>query len=153
VKTLAKMHQRGIGKATKVDMEKAIAWYKRAANAGDFESAKELGEIYDYGRGVEVDKSKAVRWYEKALEAGEEEIRREDEGELFCVSGTKEDKKETMAMIMLRLSEMYAAGIGTPVDEERAATLKARANAERQVSEGTLKKLFQFIGRVCRGWN
>ena len=129
VKTLAKRHRYGLGKAD-VNMEKAVKWYRRAAEAGDFESAKELGIIYDRGRGVEVDKTQAVQWYERALRAGEEEIRREDDEELLCISGTRQDKKQKMIMIMVRLSDMYAHGIGAAVDEERAAALRKQAKEE-----------------------
>ena len=151
VKTLAKMHQHGIGKAD-VNIEKAMKWYRIAAEAGDFESAKELGIIYDRGRGVEVDKTQAVQWYEKALQAGDEEIRREDDGELLCISGTRQDKKQKMIMIMVRLSDMYAYGIGTAVDEARAAALRNRAKEENTALIIYQKKASGTFGDMISAW-
>ncbi len=151
VKTLAKMHRHGLGKAD-VNMEKAVKWYRRAAEAGDFESAKELGIIYDRGRGVEVDKTQAVQWYERALQAGDEEIRREDEEELLCISGTRQDKKQKMIMIMVRLSDMYEHGIGAAVDEERAAELRKRAKEEKTALIIYQKKASGTFGDMILAW-
>ena len=50
--------------------EEAVAWYRRAAAAGDYEAMYELGKCYRWGIGVKKDLNEAIKWYGQSAEAG-----------------------------------------------------------------------------------
>jgi TPR repeat protein len=54
----------------KVDPQKAVLWYTRAATEGLDVAQNKLGTIYSKGEGVEVDHVQAAAWYLKAAEQG-----------------------------------------------------------------------------------
>lgn len=65
------------------DYQDAVRWYKQAAQKGDVESQKTLGNLYSYGsrftmKGnyVTVDKQEALKWYYMAVENGDDNIKR-----------------------------------------------------------------------------
>ena len=51
---------------TPPDYEKAFVWYKKSYDAGNFDVASRLGEMYEQGLGTPVDYAKAVECYRKA---------------------------------------------------------------------------------------
>ena len=53
------------------DYEKAVEYYRIAAEAGDAYSQYSLGFCYEKGQGVETSVHDAVKWYRKAAEQGE----------------------------------------------------------------------------------
>ncbi len=58
----------GLGVAK--DYGEAVRWYTKAAEQGNGEAQKGLGDCYYYGLGVAKDYGEAVRWYAKAAEQG-----------------------------------------------------------------------------------
>lgn len=53
------------------DYETAVAYYKKAAAAGNVTALSNLGYCYYYGRSIPVDKEKARRCWEEASEQGD----------------------------------------------------------------------------------
>ena len=52
------------------DYSQAMAWYKKAADAGDLSALVSVGDLYASGLGVEQDYEIAAEWYLKAAEKG-----------------------------------------------------------------------------------
>ena len=59
-----------LGKGVEQDFEKAVKWYRRAAEFGDVNAQDNLGWCYEKGVGVEQDWEEAIVWYRKAAEQG-----------------------------------------------------------------------------------
>ena len=58
------------GKGITQDTEKALYWYRTAAQNGNINAMKELGSIYTKGRlGVKPDQQEAKRWNDMAKKA------------------------------------------------------------------------------------
>ena len=57
----------GVGK----DYDKAVKWYREAAEQGDARAQACLGVCYKTGRGVAEDVGEAVKWWRKAAEQGD----------------------------------------------------------------------------------
>ncbi|MDR0355461.1 MAG: sel1 repeat family protein, partial [Deltaproteobacteria bacterium] len=60
------------GEGTEVDREKAVYWYKKAAEQGDARAQHNLGLSYYNGEGVAEDRDLAKRWLTEAADRGEE---------------------------------------------------------------------------------
>ncbi len=60
----------GLG-ATPYEPRTAIAWFKRAAEAGEPFAFHVLGEVYASGRGVPIDHQKAFEYYQTGFDYGE----------------------------------------------------------------------------------
>ncbi len=84
------------------DMEKALYWYKRAAEKGETYAACVLGEIYSEGVETKLDYKEAVKWYTLGLGKG---------------NGTAENN----------LANMYLVGQGVPKDYAKATELYTQA--------------------------
>ena len=54
----------------KRDLPRAVAWYEKAALAGNAEAMFEFAFCAEVGKGCPQDKQKAMAWYEKAADAG-----------------------------------------------------------------------------------
>ena len=52
--------------------QKAVEWYRKAAEQGDASAQNNLGWMYQKGRGVEQNLSKAREWCQKAAAQGYE---------------------------------------------------------------------------------
>lgn len=52
------------------EYERAMEWYKKAAEHGESTSACSVGEMYLKGEGVQKDESKAFEWFQKAVDMG-----------------------------------------------------------------------------------
>ena len=66
---LGRMYSRGEG--VPQDYQKAIKWFREAAEQGDSEWGQlELGRIYGDGAGVTQDYEQAMKWLRKAAEHG-----------------------------------------------------------------------------------
>ncbi len=66
--------QRRLGRVYDIvysDDEKAVYWYKKAANQGDVIAQYNLGYAYDNGEGVSKSEQQAVYWYKKAANQGD----------------------------------------------------------------------------------
>lgn len=69
---LGKCYDDGLG--VPGDKEKALEWYRKAAEAGDFRAMRLIGIIYYNGEGdVGEDKALAEQWFRKAAANGDEE--------------------------------------------------------------------------------
>ncbi len=80
----------------------AIVFYRQAAEAGDAESAYQLGSLYDRGQGVRPDAAQRNAWWRKAAE-------------------------RDYAPALLALAEMARTGDGMAKDDALAATYYRRA--------------------------
>ena len=58
---------RGLGAP---DGAAAVAWYRRAAEAGNVDAELNLGYMLFHGEGAPRDRETGLRWYEKAADAG-----------------------------------------------------------------------------------
>ena len=85
------------------DMDRAVALYQRAADAGDLRAMVSLAQLYDSGTGVAQDTAKALEWNERAA------------------AGDSPD-----ALINLAVSLFEGAGIAQ--DTGRAVSLLRRAS-------------------------
>lgn len=61
---------RGVGGASQ-NKKNAVCWYRKAAEAGDAEAMRFLGDCFFEGWGVAQDRQKAIDWYRKAVEGGD----------------------------------------------------------------------------------
>jgi len=52
------------------DPREGLRWLRKAADAGDAESAFDLADRHDNGKGVNRDKAEAAKWYRKAADHG-----------------------------------------------------------------------------------
>ena len=62
------MHRSGTGRP--IDLEKALKWYRRAAERGDAIAQMNLGEMYMQGAGVKRDRIEAYIWLTRAARQG-----------------------------------------------------------------------------------
>lgn len=95
------------GHGVKIDYDKAIFWFYKAAELGDEGSALRLADIYFDCEGVPHDYKKALLMYEIAAKAG--------------------NRKATA-----RLGIMYFYGFGCEKNNQKARELIARAAAENE---------------------
>ena len=58
------------GQGVEQSYEKAVIWYKKAAEQGNANAQCSLGYCYDEGQGVKLSHEKAVYWFQKAAEQG-----------------------------------------------------------------------------------
>lgn len=57
-------------KGTPKDYQKALKWYKKAAEQGDAGAQFNLAVMYYYGEGTPQNYSQALKWYNKAADKG-----------------------------------------------------------------------------------
>ena len=58
------------GRGVPQDEERALYWYKKAANSGDAGAQKQIGQFLQEGIGVPRDPAQAVRWFQRAVAGG-----------------------------------------------------------------------------------
>ena len=69
------------GRGVPQDYEKAVKWFRKAAEYGNAGAQYSLGDCYYYGNGVPQDYGKAVEWFRKAARQGDkdaQEVLRKD---------------------------------------------------------------------------
>lgn len=114
-------HQMGQGRAP--DPAKAVALYRRAAEAGSAEAQARLGALYAAGTGVPKDDAEAARLYAKASSAGLAWAQEIYAQILFEGRGTKQDLAESAKWrrkaarqgnvdAMYNMAALYAEGQG-----------------------------------------
>ena len=59
------------GQGVRQDHDRAVAWFRRAADQGNAAGQTSLGRMYENGRGVRRDRVEAVRWYRRAADQGD----------------------------------------------------------------------------------
>lgn len=67
---LGKSYQKGVVGVPK-DAQRAVQWYKQAAEAGDHRAQNNLGGMYARGEGVPKDYALAFDWFRKSAEQGD----------------------------------------------------------------------------------
>jgi|CXWL01.1.fsa_nt_gi TPR repeat protein len=97
---LGVMYEEGLG--VKIDLKKALFWYRKAGENGYANSQINLGIMYANGTGIKKNDVTAVYWYRKAAEQGN-------------VDGQN------------KLADMYGSGNGVEKDLAEAAKLFRKA--------------------------
>jgi TPR repeat protein len=59
------------GHGVDLDLTEAVAWFRKAAAAGDVQAQFNLGLVYLRGKGVEKDYRQAYEWLARAASAGD----------------------------------------------------------------------------------
>ena len=127
------------GRCREPDYEKALEYYRMAADRGEIIALENLGYCYYYGRGVEVDYERAYYWFSQAAMYGRP-IALYKIGDLYR-NGYFLPKNEEMAFamyqrslacmdddsaataagpVLLRLGDCHLTGIGTEPDARLA---------------------------------
>lgn len=80
--------------------EKAVEWFRKAAEQGHAGAQYELGWCYSHGRGVKKDLKKAVEWFRKAADQGYDAAQCEL-GDCYAAGrGVKADRKQAERLWM-----------------------------------------------------
>lgn len=149
-----------------VDKKEALAYCRRAVNAGDSESIVDLGLAYENGWGVDKDVQKAGDLYQRALSNGCEsaEMRLEElkpEVQFLrgvaCMEGANGERDFEKARAwfekaaeqghidsIVRLASMLEKGLGCAIDIDKALELYNRA-----VKDGCPRAMAE-LGRLYR---
>ena len=61
------------GNGIEQNTEKALLWYRKAAELDNAEAMYKLGQCYKNGCGIEKNQDKALIWFEKAADRGHRE--------------------------------------------------------------------------------
>ncbi len=100
------------------DYERAVAWYRQAADRGLPAAMQRLGELYAKGLGVEPDPDKAYDLYQKAADKG-------------------------YAPAQFSLAVAYETGLGVLVDNDQASLWYHRAaNQDLAAAQYNLARMF-----------
>ena len=152
-----------LGKGVPKDSEKAVKWFRKAAETGDLESQKVFGTMLLNGEhGIEVDFVEAVMWLQKAADRGSIEPQY-NLGKIFSEGHGEPDVKINLPLAveyyrkaaaqgcgksMNNLGVLYYTGRGVPRDLKEAIrwVQKARDNGCETAAEG-LKVLISELGR------
>lgn len=110
------------GEYVEQDLDSAMFWLRKAADAGDAGAANNLGFLYLHGECVERDDSAALRWLSKAAEAG-----------LHAAES--------------QLADMYRLGLATAPD-----TLKAEELYVRAIDGGVADAELKLLTMKSRSW-
>ena len=121
-----------LGDGVHVDYMKAAKWLKKAAAAGDVQSQRILGRIYDLGgHGIAQNYQKAMYWYKKGALLGDG-VCQNNVGKMYEKGqGVKTDYKEALwwyrkaekqnqETALLNLGNMYRTGRGVAKDYAEA---------------------------------
>ena len=57
------------------DAQKAVEWFRKAADLGNTFAMVHLGECLESGQGIKKSRAEAIRWYKKAEAAGNSRAR------------------------------------------------------------------------------
>ena len=135
------------GNGVEKDYEKAIKWYRKAADQGHAKAQYYLGVMYDNGEGVEEDDEQAAYWYRKAAEQGDDDAQYNlgvmyDNGE-----GVEENDEQAVYWYrkaagqgndggQYNLGAMYYNGEGVEKNIRRAYLwMSLAANQEHKIAE------------------
>lgn len=119
--------------ADKFDHEQSIKWYRLAAEKGNDEAQRYLGDLFYYGvSGIEENRPEAAKWQRAVAERGY--YRSQYNMGRICETGdgVQKDEKEAARWYRLaaeqsyefaqkKMGDMYVGGIGVPVDNTEAA--------------------------------
>lgn len=120
------------------DIDKAMHWYRIAADRGDPVAQADLGYLYEMGANGPKDPAEAAKWYMRAALAGLTRAKF-NLGVLYLEgSGVQRSMNEAAHWIgeaaddgcpsaLVSMSYLYANGLGVPRDPAKAADLSHRA--------------------------
>jgi TPR repeat protein len=160
-----------VGDGVSKDSDKALEFYRQAADMGHPQAQEDLGLIYYTGYGVEQNFVEAVKWYKKAALQGRTKSAY-DLGIMHCRGeGTPVDDSEGAKWILVAaeagsaeaqwtLALMYGRGQGVPQDRQAAMEWIHRAaergyeTAEKSLqsnNEELLNIIFQYPEQPALG--
>lgn len=61
---------------SRLEPEKAMAWYRKAAEQGHVDAHLYLAHLYEEGDCIDQNKEEAVKWYQRAAELGDADAKR-----------------------------------------------------------------------------
>ena len=106
------MFEWGIGVVR--DIAESAKWYRAAAELGDAESQKKLGDIYSgdcFGESAAVkDLAEAARWYRRDAENGDSEAQKKLGDMCYCGNGVTQDYSEAAKWYLkaaMRVDELF----------------------------------------------
>lgn len=154
---LGGMYEKGLFNF-KIDLEKAVLWYTKAAVEGLDVAQNKLGTIYSKGEGVEVDHVQAAAWYLKAAEQGN--TKAQNNLGLSYTKGLGVPKDFIMAVMWLRkaaekgeaeaqhnLAVRYHFGEGVPKDYKEEAFWMSQAAEKGHAGAQSNLGLFYAEGK------
>ncbi len=56
-----------------------MAWYRKAADQGDWRASNGIAALYTNGWGVKQDLAKAIEWNQRAMDQSSKDIKKMDE--------------------------------------------------------------------------
>ena len=141
---LGKLYLTGEGSLIQ-DIKKALFWFSKSAEQGDWFSQLTLGDMYFYGVGVHQDYHEALRWYLKAADQGiikaeynVAEMYRRGEGEeidlRLALKWYQRSAEQDFASAQYQLGNMYYDGQGVIENHIKAYVWFSIASRERQES-------------------
>ena len=133
-----------LGRGMEKDVDKALEYYQRAAEAGNILGARMLGNLYRQAYVVEKDISKSIEWYTKAYEMGDlssgyalSSIYRyggdRDGAEQFpekAAAILQELAEKGYVPAQTELADLYMSGEGVPWDSAKAFEWYLKAAAQ-----------------------
>jgi len=69
-KMIGDMYYWGWGDRAEKNLDRAIAWYKKAAINGNLDAKYAMGVLYEKGEGIKIDYVRAIKWYYSAASKG-----------------------------------------------------------------------------------
>jgi TPR repeat protein len=126
------------GDGVEKDVDKAMHWYRIAADRGDPVAQTDLGYFYETGANGPKDPAEAAKWYMRAALSGFTRAKF-NLGVLYLAgTGVQRSAAEAAHWIgeaaedgcpsaLASLSYLYANGMGVPRDPQRATELSRRA--------------------------
>ena len=133
-----KLYERGLVYDEAGNYTEALSWYLRAAESGNAEAMRKIGNLYREGLGVEQDPGKAVEWYLKAIDGGDAPAMY-NLGNCYIMGvGVEQDYREAMNWYiraadagfvagMTAVGAMYEQGYGVQQDGNEALRWYQRA--------------------------
>lgn len=128
------------------DLDKAMHWYRIAADRGDPVAQTDLGYFYESGANGPKDPVEAAKWYMRAALSGFTRAKF-NLGVLYLAgTGVQGSSAEAARWIgeaaedgcpsaLVSLSYLYANGMGVPRDPEKAAELSRKAGKKSDAKQ------------------
>ncbi|WP_110032165.1 peptidoglycan-binding protein [Hoeflea marina] len=128
------------GRGAPVDLERAAAWYLRAANLGHAPAEYRIANFYEKGSGIDRDINEAKKWYQLAAEQGNASAMH-NLAVLYATTGAAPDYESAATWFIkaaevgvrdsqVNLAILYARGDGVPRDLEQSYKWFAVAASE-----------------------
>lgn len=126
------------------DVEKAIHYYKLAADAGNTDGLASIGLLYQYGTGVEQSYNLAIEWYQKIVDAGDVdgwyllgtvyEDMEDYTKSVYCYEKQIEEGGNCKYTAFYGLAKAYRYGLGKEEDFPKALDYYQRAAGNGEIA-------------------